>query len=58
MKPKTPKPRNLVLRAMVQTRHGGAHGKTHKQARGNDKAAFLRSLKKEGGFVQRATLAS
>lgn len=52
MKIPSSKPRNLVHRAMLLSRKGGAHVKTHKQERGNARAAFRKALKKEGGFVQ------
>ncbi|MFT4172698.1 MAG: hypothetical protein QM639_09085 [Rhodocyclaceae bacterium] len=57
--PKTPgKPRNHVHLAMMQSRHGGAHDKSHKRQRANDKAAWMKSLRQggrdEGGFSHAA----
>lgn len=57
MKIPSSKPRNLVHRAMLQAKKGGAHGKTHKRQRANERAAFRKSLKREGGFVQRVATA-
>lgn len=57
MKPKVPKPRNLVHLALLRTTRNVAHGKSIKQQRGNARAALRRKLRDEGVFVQCVALA-
>lgn len=52
------KPRNLVHRAMLLSKRGGAHGKTAKQQRSTERVALKRMLagksggRGDGGFVE------
>lgn len=58
MKKPAVKQRNLVHLAMLQTRRGGAHDKTNKQRRANEKTRWRKNVRHndEGGFFQPAVL--